>query len=238
MNVLIVDDEPLAQEVLESYIVKIPELKKHALCNNALEAFDYLNENQVDLIFLDIQMPQISGIEFLKTLQNPPKVIFTTAFQNYAFDAFELNVLDYLLKPFSFERFNRAIEKYRELSKFNIENNELQKENATDVPDFIFVKANKKLIKIKFEEIFFVEGLKDYVIIHTPSGRIVTLHTIKSLESRLPANIFKRVHRSYIVNSQLVDSVEGNALKIKDKLIPIGKNYKDDILNIINQHRL
>jgi DNA-binding LytR/AlgR family response regulator len=238
MNVLIIDDEPLAQEVLESYVIKVPEFKNYTICNNALEAFDYLNENQVDLIFLDIQMPQISGIEFLKTLQNPPKVIFTTAFQNYAFDAFELNALDYLLKPFSFDRFNRAVEKFMDVAKNQLEKIDSTKDTDLESPDFIFVKANKKLIKIKFEDIYFVEGLKDYVIIHTPNGRIVTLHTIKSLESRLPDHIFRRVHRSYVANAQLIDSVEGNSLKIKDKLIPIGKNYKEDIINLINRYKL
>jgi DNA-binding LytR/AlgR family response regulator len=238
MNVLIIDDEPLAQEVLESYVIKVPEFKNYTICNNALEAFDYLNENQVDLIFLDIQMPQISGIEFLKTLQNPPKIIFTTAFQNYAFDAFELNALDYLLKPFSFDRFNRAVEKFMDVAKNQLEKIDSTKDTELESPDFIFVKANKKLIKIKFDDIFFVEGLKDYVIIHTPNGRIVTLHTIKSLESRLPGHIFKRVHRSYVANAQLIDSVEGNSLKIKDKLIPIGKNYKEDIINLINRYKL
>lgn len=157
MNVLIIDDEPLAQEVLESYVIKVPEFKNYTICNNALEAFDYLNENQVDLIFLDIQMPQISGIEFLKTLQNPPKVIFTTAFQNYAFDAFELNALDYLLKPFSFDRFNRAVEKFMDVAKNQLEKIDSTKDTEPESPDFIFVKANKKLIKIKFEDIFFVE---------------------------------------------------------------------------------
>lgn len=246
MNVIIVDDEPLALEILETYIGATPELNLVARCGNAIEAFEALNTNQVDLMFLDIQMPQITGIDFLKTLAHPPKVIFTTAYPNFALEGYELNAVDYLLKPISLERFQRAVQKaqQRHLSEKNTgtlapvapETETPVKEN-TDV-DFIFVKADKKLIKLKFNEIRFIEGLKDYVILHTPNGRIVTLQTMKSLEDKLPSDQFMRVHRSYIVNLGHIEVMESNALVIEKKTVPIGKNYKDELVRVISKNRL
>jgi DNA-binding LytR/AlgR family response regulator len=235
MNVIIVDDEPLAIEVIETYLSHFPELNLKAKCANAIEAFEALDANDIDLMFLDIQMPQISGIDFLKSLKNPPKVIFTTAFSNFAVEGFELNAVDYLLKPFSLERFSKAVQKFLEIHT--------KKENKTTLlseeePDYIFVKADKKLIKVRFEDIFYVEGLKDYVMLHTPTGRIVTLQTMKSLEEKLPSDIFIRVHRSYIVNLKLIELLEANSVLVNKKKIPIGKNYKDELLNVINQKRL
>lgn len=242
MNIIIVDDEPLAREVLETYISKFPGLHLLATCQNAIEAFEALNTQKIDLMFLDIQMPQISGIDFLKTLSQPPKVIFTTAFSNYALDGYELNVVDYLLKPIAFDRFVKAINKAMELLKKPQNHSSLEtvalEEEADDKPDYIFVKADKKLIKVKFEDIFYIEGLKDYVILHTPTGRIVTLQTMKSLEEKLPTDIFMRVHRSYIVNLNKIDVMEGNMLEVNKKTIPVGKNYKDELLNVINKNRL
>ena len=242
MNIIIVDDEPLAREVLETYISKFPGMTLLATCQNAIEAFEALNTHKVDLMFLDIQMPQISGIDFLKTLSQPPKVIFTTAYSNYALDGYELNVVDYLLKPIAFDRFVKAINKAMELlKKPQAAKNtppEIAVEEDDDKPDYIFVKADKKLIKVKFEDIFYIEGLKDYVILHTPGGRIVTLQTMKSLEEKLPTEIFMRVHRSYIVNLNKIDIMEGNMLEVNKKTIPVGKNYKDELLNVINKNRL
>jgi len=237
MNVIIVDDEPLAQEVIETYISKFPALKLIGICNNAIEAFEMLNNNSIDLMFLDIQMPQISGVDFLKTLPNPPQVIFTTAYSEYAMDGYELNVVDYLLKPTSLERFAKAVNKAIEQGQ--PQDNVDSIASSTESPaDYIFVKADKKLIKIRFDEIFYIEGLKDYVILHTPNGRVVTLQTMKSLELKLPSDIFMRVHRSFIVNIGNISVVEGNTVHINKKIIPIGKNYKDVLLNIINKNRL
>ena len=242
MNIIIVDDEPLAREVLETYISKFPGLTLLTTCQNAIEAFEALNAHKVDLMFLDIQMPQISGIDFLKTLSHPPKVVFTTAFSNYALDGYELNVVDYLLKPISFDRFVKAINKTMDLLKqpqrTNGNSQQEKEEEETEKPDYIFVKADKKLIKVKFEHIFYIEGLKDYVILHTPTGRIVTLQTMKSLEEKLPSEIFMRVHRSYIVNLNKIDVMEGNMLEVNKKTVPIGKNYKDELLVVINKNRL
>lgn len=238
MNIIIVDDEPLAREVLETYIQKLPGMNLLAKCENAIEAFEALNNHKIDLMFLDIQMPQITGIDFLKTLSNPPKVVFTTAYSNYALDGYELNVVDYLLKPIAFDRFVKAINKTLDLLKSSGQEEEKKLEEEEEQQEFIFVKADKKLIKVNFDDIFYIEGLKDYVILHTPTGRIVTLQTMKMLESKLPSELFKRVHRSYIANLTKIDVLEGNMLEINGKTIPIGKNYRDNVLEVINKNRL
>lgn len=239
MNVLIVDDEPLARDVLQTYIEKLPSLTLIGSCQNAIEAFEQLNSKKVDLMLLDIHMPQISGIDFLKTLAQPPLVIFTTAYSNYAIESYELNVVDYLLKPIAFDRFVKAINKAIELQKNRSQERQTPiKEPQTKGSDYIFVKADKKLIKVRFDEIFYIEGLKDYVILHTPQGRIVTLQTMKLLEAKLPAHLFKRVHRSYIANLSKIAMLEGNMLELNGKSIPVGKNYRDELLAIINEKRL
>ncbi|MCH2044173.1 MAG: LytTR family DNA-binding domain-containing protein [Saprospiraceae bacterium] len=236
MNVIMVDDEPLALEVLETYISKLPNLNLVAKCNNAIEAFQALNTHQVDLMFLDIQMPQITGIDFLKTLANPPKVVFTTAYSEYAVDGYELNVVDYLLKPISFERFVKAIDKVILSSK--ADQNKVVVAAPVEKADYIFVKADKKLVKVRFEEIFYIEGLKDYVILHTPNGRIVTLQTMKSLERKLSDDLFMRIHRSYIINLNHIDALDGNSVLIQKKMLPVGKNYKETLLDVVNKNRL
>lgn len=240
MNVIIVDDEPLALDVLETYIDKIPELNLVQRCNNALEANEALNNHDVDLMFLDIQMPQLTGTEFLKTLAKPPLVIFTTAYANYAVEGFELNAIDYLLKPISLERFMKAVNKANE--QMDLQKGSPTGSGGEDDPDFIFVKADKKLIKIKYSDIIYIEGLKDYVIIRQETGRVITLQTMKSLESKLPANLFKRIHRSYIVNLDRIEAIMGNMVEVKEKNqakhLPVGKNYREELLEIVNQNRL
>ncbi len=239
LKTIIVDDEPLALEVLEAHIAKIPELKLIAQCNNALEAHQILQEQDIDLMLLDIQMPQLTGTEFLKGLQNPPMIIFTTAYSNYAVESFELNALDYLLKPISFERFFKAINKALEQHKSKEEKNNPSPKEAED---FVFIKADKKLVKVHYKNIFYIEGLKDYVIVFTSTGKIITLQTMKKLEEKLPQNIFKRIHRSYIVNLDKIQSVIGNMVEIspkgESKLLPVGKNYREELLSIINEKRL
>ncbi len=241
INAIIVDDEPLALDVLETYLDKMPEINLVQKCNNALEANQALKDHDIDLMFLDIQMPQLTGIDFLKTLAKPPLVIFTTAYANYALEGFELNAIDYLLKPISFERFIKATNKA-------LEQVELQRKGEpavvkeADGPDFIFVKADKKLIKVKYEDIVYIEGLKDYVIIRQNDNRVITLQTMKSLEDKLPQQLFKRIHRSYIVNVNKINAVVGNMIEITEKgqakHIPIGKNYREELLAIINKNRL
>ncbi|MEO5907520.1 MAG: LytTR family DNA-binding domain-containing protein, partial [Saprospiraceae bacterium] len=228
MNTLIIDDEPLALDVLETYISKMPELHLVARCSNALEANDLLRKHQIDLIFLDIQMPQVSGVDFIKALPNPPLFIFTTAYSNYALEGYELNAIDYLLKPISIDRFMKAVNKA--LEQFELRHREdVSGESGPEGEDFFFVKADKKLVKIKYDEILYIEGLKDYVIIRLEQGRVVTLQTMKSLEDKLPSTKFKRIHRSYIVSIDKIHAVDGTSVDVYEKgaikQLPIGKNY-------------
>lgn len=246
LNTIIVDDEPLARDILETYIEQIPELNLIAKCSNALEANNELQSNKIDLMFLDIQMPQITGTDFLKSLSNPPMVVFTTAYPNYAIEGFELDALDYLLKPISLDRFmkavNRALEMQQLLSGDTSETAEIVDNPTGEKDDFIFVKSDKKLIKIHYSEIIYIEGLKDYVIIRCKDSRVITLQTMKSLEAKMPSNIFKRIHRSYIVNLDEINALVGNMVEVTEKgqtkNLPIGKNYKDDLLEIVNKKRL
>lgn len=245
INVLIVDDEPLAQDVLETYIDKMPDLNLVQKCNNALEANEALKSNDIDLMFLDIQMPQLTGTDFLRSLVNPPVVIFTTAYSNYAVDGFELNALDYLLKPISLERFLKAANKavaQIDLKKAAAGAGAKEEADLQAEADFMFVKADKKLVRVYYDDVVYIEGLKDYVIIRLKDTRIVTLQTMKSLEDKLPTAIFKRIHRSYIVNLGKIDAVMGNMVEVQEKgqvkHLPVGKNYRDELLELINQNRL
>lgn len=241
INVIIVDDEPLAQDVLETHIEKIPELNLVQKCFNALEANEALRTHKIDLIFLDIQMPQLTGIDFLRTLSNPPLVIFTTAYPNYAVEGFELDALDYLLKPISLDRFIKAVNKA--IDQISLKKGVTAPDtSAGEGKDFIFVKADKKLVKVNYADVLYIEGLKDYVIIRMGHSRVITLQTMKSLEEKLPRHIFKRIHRSYIVNINRINAIVGNMVEIQEKgqakHLPIGKNYRDELLAIVNENKL
>lgn len=241
LNVLIVDDEPLALDVLETYIGQMSELRLVKRCSNALEANDALKANDIDLMFLDIQMPQLTGIDFVKTLSKPPMVVFTTAYPNYAIQGFDLNALDYLLKPISLERFVKAVNKAVEHAEMAQRDGNSNHQHH-DGHEFFFVKADKKLVKVNFDDIVYIEGLKDYVIIRLMQGRVITLQTMKSLEDKLPQARFKRIHRSYIVAMDKITAIEGNMVEVlekdKPKLLPIGKNYRDELLDMIDKNRL
>lgn len=234
IKTLIIDDEPLALDIIETYIEKIPDLVLVAKCDNAIEANEILQKEDIDLVFLDIQMPQMTGIELIKSLPNPPKFIFTTAYTEYAVEGFNLNAIDYLVKPIAFDRFFKSVNKAKESLD--------PKTSATNSDDFFFVKADKKLIKIHFNEILYIEGLKDYVIIKKETGRVIALQTMKSLESKLPSDLFMRVHRSFIVSIDKIKAVIGNSIEIieggKPKSIPIGKNYKDELIKIVESNKL
>lgn len=244
INVIIVDDEPLAQDVLETYVEKIPDLNLVTKCSNAFEATKALKEHDIELMFLDIQMPQLTGIDFLKTLTKPPLVVFTTAYPNYAIEGFELNAIDYLLKPISVDRFMKAVNKAIEQIELQRKDDSSSKGGAADEvgPDYFFVKADKKLVKVRFSDIIYIEGLKDYVIIRMEDSRVITLQTMKSLEEKLPGDIFKRIHRSYICNVEKINAVVGNMIEVmekgKAKHLPIGKNYREELLELINQNRI
>ncbi len=246
LNVLIVDDEPLALDVLETYIGQMPELKLVRRCTNALEANEALKSQEIDLMFIDIQMPQLTGIDFVRTLSDPPMVVFTTAYPNYAIQGFDLNALDYLLKPISLERFmkavNRAVEHHEATHREGSGSGSNSTASADDGADFFFVKADKKLVKVNFDDIIYIEGLKDYVIIKLLNTRVITLQTMKSLEDRLPHNKFRRIHRSFIVAMDKIMAIDGSLVEVmekdKPKSLPIGKNYRDDLLELIEKNRL
>ncbi len=216
INCIIVEDEPIARDILRQYISDVPNLALLKEFEDGLSAYNYLKTESVDLIFLDINMPKLSGISLLKSLQNPPKVILTTAYSEYALDGYELDVVDYLLKPFSFERFLKAIHK--------VENQNSVK--RTD--EFITVKADGKIYRISFSEILYIEAKGDYLTLTTESQKLTFYKTLKSILQELPASNFLRVHKSYIIDLNKIDFVEGNLIHIQDNSIPIGKAYKAD----------
>ncbi len=232
LNCLVVDDEPLARDVLTAFIEENQELRLVHSCQNAIEAREILQHQEVDVVFLDIQMPEISGIEFLKSLRNPPMVVFTTAFPNYALEGFNLDAVDYLLKPFSKDRFNKAVSKLFERQRSKQNGNE-----ETDL-EHIFVKADQKLIKLRFEDIHYVEALADYVKIHTNERRIITLQTMKKMEEKLPQDRFIRVHRSFIVGVKKIKSINGNKIELGEQMIPIGKNYKNGLYEYLYSNNI
>ena len=221
---IIIDDEYLARKLLADYVSKLPNLELVAVCSNATEAMDILRNNTVDLMFLDIQMPDLTGIEFVKSLDNKPIVVFTTAYSEYAIDGFELNAIDYLLKPISFERFFKAANKASTQIKLLTNN-----ANST-AKSYITIKSEHRIHKVDYDNITHIEGLKEYVIFHLKEGkRIITLEALKKLELILPNN-FLRVHRSNIINKDFVKSLYGNMIEIEDQKISIGKTYKDIVL--------
>ncbi len=226
LKCMAIDDEPLALEVMEAHIKKCDNLKLIAKCSNAIEASEAIQNEKPDLIFCDIHMPEISGIDFMKSLQNSGiLVVFTTAYTEYAVDAFTLDALDYLLKPVSFDRFKRSVDRAEEY--FSIKD-KTEQPQAEMNDGFMFVKADSKMIKINYDEIWYVEAFADYVKIYiSEDKRIVTLQTMKNMEQSLPANKFARVHRSYIVATNKVLAIGAHEVKVGNKNIPLGKNYKD-----------
>jgi len=230
LKCLIIDDEPLAQRVLEKYISELPGLELKGKCSDAIEAMDVLQEQEVDLIFLDINMPRLSGINFLKTFKNPPMVIITTAYTEYALESYELNVLDYLKKPFSFERFLQAVQKAEEKKKVEVDPQDQNNEDR----DFIFVKVNKKTINVILDDIEYIEALGDYVKIFTAKGHTVTYQSMKGLERLLPIHRFYRIHKSYIVSLSKIKSIEGNMVHMRNETLPIGNNYKQGFFQRIH----
>ena len=227
IKVLLVDDEFLALQLLENFVKDVPELELVAKTKSPMEAQNILSNTNIDLLFLDIQMPTLSGINLLKNLKNPPLTIFTTAYSDYALTAFDLNVIDYLLKPFSFERFLQAVDKaQRQLST----SNPIHKKDSSH---FLSIKANSKIVKVFIDDILFIEGLKEYVKIVCATDNIVTFERLKNLETILPANQFLRVHKSYIINTAKVTSIEGNLLTIGTHFIPISRGKKEMVVKRI-----
>lgn len=237
---LVVDDEPLALNILEDYITKMPFLQLVKATTNPIEALTLVQSSEADLVFLDVQMPELTGIQFLKIANGKAKVILTTAYPQYALEGYELDVVDYLLKPIAFDRFYKAVQKAQGIL------NPSATTTAPPVPatvampqqdflsDFIFVKTEHKIQKVYLHDILFIEGLKDYISIFTTSERIITLQNMKKMEDALPEKHFIRVHRSYIVSLDKIDSIERSRIFIGDKIIPVGDTYRDDFFKIID----
>lgn len=230
---LIIDDEPLARDLIRNHIEKLDNFEIVAECGDAMKALQELRDQQVDLMFMDIQMPQITGIEFLKILKNPPKVIITTAFREYALDGFELDVVDYLLKPITFERFLKSVNKYYQITHEDVQNTEPANEIHTTDESFIYVKENKRVIKVYLHDILYIEGLSEYVQIYTDKKKIVTKLSMISLEEKLPSESFLRIHKSFIVSTSQIEAFTSHTIEVPGKELPIGRSYKSTVLNAL-----
>ena len=236
---LIIDDERLARIYLKNYIQKVPELELLGEYNNALKSIEDIKRGDVDLVFLDIQMPDINGIDFVKTLKNPPYIIFTTAYQDYAIEGFNLNVVDYLLKPFPFERFYTAVNKVIDLKR-SLEMNSVANDNPQAIinnsfsDSYLTIRADYKYYKINFDDIVYIEGQKAYVTFHTIIKDITALASLRNLEESLPKDKFIRIHKSFIVSIKNINEMEGNILEVGKIRLPIGSTYKSDVYKIFN----
>lgn len=241
MNItcLIVEDEPLARNLITDYVRKVPSLDLIEACSGPLAAIEILRKTPVDLLFLDIQMPEITGISLLKTLQKRPLVILTTAYSEYALEGYDLDVVDYLLKPITFERFLRAVDKVNQRLA-NVQ-------PAASVPDrnpqepsqpFVFVKDGTKLVKIRWDDILYVEGLKDYVTIHTRQQKVVTLQRLKALEEQLPSDKFIRIHHSYIIAVDAIDAIHKGEVQIGTATIPISDTYRKSFKDFTDRNQI
>ena len=238
INCVIIDDEPLAREGLANYVREVDFLHLTGTCENPLELIKLLDQHQVDLIFLDIQMPKMNGIDFLKIVKNPPMVVITSAYPSYALESFQLNVLDYLLKPITFDRFfksaNKAKDYHRLLTNSVLTN---QQKDVLDA-DYFFIKCGNKYEKIYFDDILYVEGMQNYVTIFTSKGKYITLLNLKSLEQNLNSRSFIRVHKSYIVSINKIDGIEGNAIFMQSHQIPISRNYREQVIARVVESKL
>jgi DNA-binding LytR/AlgR family response regulator len=226
---LIIDDEPLARQLMESHIQQVKSLQLVRSCETAIEAFELLHHSSIDLLFLDIQMPGITGLNFLKSLRHPPKVIFTTAYMEYAVEAFELDAVDYLLKPITFERFIKAIRKidaHKEIPP--IAQGQLSGEA-------IFIKVNKRLMRIAYPDIFYIEGSGDYIKVVTANVVHMSYCSLNKIEELLPKQQFMRIHKSFIINLRHIQFIEGNLVRILDKDLPVGVTYKDALYKKLGQ---
>jgi DNA-binding LytR/AlgR family response regulator len=240
LNCVIVEDEPLARNLLTEYVRKVPSLNLIEACSNPLVALEVLRNNSVDVLFLDVQMPELTGISLLKVLQKRPFVILTTAYSEYALHGYELDVVDYLLKPITFERFLRAVDKVTE----RMESKKspvviVEKPQGSVEQPFVFIKDGTKLVKVVFDEILYVEGLKDYVTIHLKNNqKIVSLQRLKALEDQLPADKFIRIHNSFIVALQAIDVVHKNNVQVQGAQLPIGETYKKSFRDFIEKNKM
>jgi two-component system, LytTR family, response regulator len=240
MKCLAIDDEPLALNIIKDFCDRIDFIELVAVCTNPLEAIRIINQQEIDLIFLDIQMPNISGLEFIKAVKNPPLFILTTAYSTYALEGFELNATDYLVKPFAFERFFRAVNKaYETMSlKSHKQGQNNQEARSEETMDYLMIKVEYRMVRIELKSILFIEGLKDYVKIYTGNRPLLTKSTMKNIEERLPSDQYVRVHKSFIVALSKIDSIENNRIIIGEKYIPIGNQYRNSFYSLLDSKRL
>lgn len=238
INCVIIDDEPLAREGIADYVREIDFLKLITTCENPVELMKVLDEHSIDLIFMDIQMPKMNGIEFLKIVDKPPMVIFTTAFPSYALESYQLNVLDYLLKPITFERFFKAANKARDYHHLLNKTVAFQTSRGDHDTDHFFIKCGSKYEKIHFEEILYVQGMQNYVTIFTTKGKYMTLLYLKNLEENLGSRLFIRVHKSYIVAIEKIEGIEGNEIIIQSHRIPISRNHRELVIKQVVKNKL
>lgn len=228
---LIIDDEPLAINVIKNFLVNFKNFEVAGTCKDAVEGFNFLSNQEVDVIFLDINMPTISGLDFLRSLQNPPAVVITTAYREYAVESFELDVIDYLVKPFSLQRFMKTINR---IEQRGAEKESSEKSSSDDGEKaHVFFKIDKKMIKVYLDDILYIESLKDYVRIKTYDESLINHNNLVGIAEILPADDFVRIHRSYIIAINKVKAIDGNQVEIADKLLPIGRNYQKDIKNLL-----
>jgi DNA-binding LytR/AlgR family response regulator len=232
---LVIDDELPAREILKKHITGVEALELFGTCSNAVEAISFLNQHTIDLLFLDIQMPHLLGTDFIRTLKHPPKVIFTTAYRKYALEGFELDAVDFLLKPISFERFLKAVNKVLEINLQGDAAAVASTENHSEtVLPFLYFRADRKMVKVLFNDILYIEGLNDYIKIITTNKTIVTKHLLASLEEMLPHNEFVRTHKSFIVAINKIESFNADTVEIRQKEIPIGRLFKLNLNKILS----
>jgi two-component system, LytTR family, response regulator len=240
ISCLIIEDEPLARNLMTEYVNKVPYLRLIKACSNPITALEILRNEPVDLLFLDIQMPELTGISLLKTLSNRPFVILTTAYSQYALEGYELDVVDYLLKPITFERFLKAVDKVSQRTNAAVAHSVVPKADAGGAtsPTYVFVKDGTKLVKVFFDDILYVEGMKDYVTINTVNQKITTLQRLKVLEEQLPADKFFRIHHSFIVAIRAIDAVHKGEVTIGNRQIPISESYRKAFRDFIESRQM
>lgn len=229
---LIIDDEPLARQLIHEHVNKVPGFEVAGECSSAMEAMAFLRAKHVDLIFLDIQMPQITGLDFLRTLTKRPKVIITSAYREYAIDGFDLDVVDYLLKPITFERFFKAISRFCQISEVPVVQNDNTNNPSSDL--FVYVKENKRFVKITFSDIVYIEGFSEYIKIYTQDKRVITKLSLAWMEEQLPDDEFLRIHKSYIVALNRIEAFTANSIEVANKELPIGRSFKNSVARVLH----
>jgi len=232
LSCIIVDDEPVARKILHEFVEQVPFMDLQGKFENAIKAEAFLKNNAVDMIFLDIEMPKVSGLQFLQKMHIESMVILTTAFPQYALEGYELDIIDYLLKPFALSRFLKAVQKAKDF--YQLKN----MATGTLLPSYIFIKSEKRIEKIELNDILYAESVGNYVSVYTKDKRIIAYLTMKSLESQLPPNDFIKIHQSYLVNASKIDAIEGNEIKIGSRSLPMSRNYREMVMKIVHQRLL